>query len=291
MADYTDAKRTQGSVFPQDAYDAGGSPVRVEPLLDAEYFVSRFLFGIPLVSPFDPTSKITPEMLRDYINRGIGKFELDTKTTVSPVLRRVRLPFDPNLYYNNIWCEVPWKPVQKVLKLAIVSASYQDGPSKDDRYPLGNQIYAIPTQWVDLSYANHGKIFVNPINPAFAAVGFTTQAASSGATILQFIGVQGWVPAYWSIECEVGLCSQEGNVPVFVNEAVGQAAAILILDNLIPLFRSSSQSLGIDGLSQSSSDEMNRLLSEKRRQLAQDYKESINLIKTHYGIKFFASNV
>lgn len=272
MADFTDVKKPQGSIWPQDAYDAGGGPTRVEPLLSPELLVSRYLFGVPLRSPFDPSKEMTPEMLRDYINRGISKFEMDTKTTVSPVLRRIKLPFDPNLYYNNIWCEIPWKPVTALLKLAIVSASYQDGPTANDRYPGGNQIYQIPNQWVDMSYANHGKIFVNPINPAFAAVGFTQAASSSGATILQFIGIQGWVPAYWMVECQIGLCSSEGNVPIFVNEAVGMAAAIFALDNLIPLFRSSSQSLGIDGLSQSSNDDLNRLLSEKEGSLMRTTK-------------------
>jgi hypothetical protein len=291
MADYTDVKKGQGSVYPTDAYDAGGGPDRVEPILTPQVLKDRFLFGIPLVNPFNPKEKVTSAMLRDFIKRGIAQVEMDTKTTVSPVLRRVRLPFDPNLYYNNIWCEIPYKPVQKVLKLAIQSASYKDGPQENDRYPAGNQIYQIPNQWIDMSYAPHGKIFVNPINPAFAAVGFTTAAQTSGATILQFIGIQGWVPAYWTVECEVGFCSPEGNVPVYLNEAIGAKATILLLDTLIPMFRVSSQSLSLDGQGQSASDDMQRLLKQKRDDLVEAYKGYRASIKTHIGANMFVSNI
>lgn len=295
MADYNQggdpAKRGQGSVFPIDAIDAGGGPNRVEALLTPGKFRSRFFFGVPLVSPLDPKAKMTDDDLRDYILRGIAQFEQDIRSTVSPVIRRVRLPFDPNLYYNNIWCEVPWKPVQKVLRLAICSASYQDGPQAADRYPSGNQIYKIPNQWIDMSYAPHGKIFVNPINPAFSAVGFTDQMSSSGATILQFIGIQGWVPAYWTIECEVGFCSPEGNVPIIVNEAIGCQAAILLCDNLIPLFRVSSQSLSLDGQGQSATDDLQKLLKQKRDDLEKRYAQLKKDLKTYTGANFFASNI
>lgn len=291
MADYSDIKKGQGSVYPQDAYDAGGGPSRVEPLITPEKLRKRFLFGIPLISPLDRNQKLEDKDLRDYITRAISKLELATKTTFSPMLRRVRLPFDPNLYYQHIWCEIPHKPVQKVLRLAICSASYQDTPGQNDRYPPGAQIYQIPNQWIDMSYAAHGKVFVNPINPAFSAVGFQSQVQSSGATILQFIGMQGWVPAYWTIECEVGFCSPEGNVPVIANEAIGVEAAILVLDNLIPLFRIASQSLNLDGQGQSTSDTLQQLLKQKRDDLIVERKEIRAALKTYIGANFFASNL
>lgn len=294
MADFSDpiqVKKATGSVYPISVYDAAGGPDRVEHLLTPKMLRERFLFGLPLVSPLDPKQKITDPMLRDFIKRAINMVELDVKTTISPALHRVRLPFDQRLYYNNIWCEVPYKPINRLIRLAICSASYVDGGHENDRYPSGNQIYAIPSQWVDMSYAAQGKIFVNPINPAFTAVGFTEAAASSGATILQFIGIQGFVPAYWTLEVEVGFCSQEGNVPVVVNEAVGAKAAILLLDNLIPLFRISSQSLNIDGQGQSTTDDLQRLLKQKRDDLVAAYKEQTKALKMYIGATMFASNI
>lgn len=294
MADFSDplqVKKGTGSVYPISAIDAAGGPDRIEHMLTPAMLRSRFLFGIPLVSPLDPKQKITDKELRDYIKRAVNQVEMDVKTTISPVLHRVRLPFDPRLYYNNIWCEVAQKPINRLIRFAICSASYVDTPGAGDRYPSGAQIFQIPSQWVDMSYAAQGKIFVNPINPAFTAVGFTEAAASSGATILQFIGIQGWVPAYWTLEVEIGFCSQEGNVPVIVNEAVGAKAAILVLDNLIPLFRISNQSLNIDGQGQSTTDDLQRLLKQKRDDLLVEYKAQTKAMKTYIGATFFASNV
>jgi hypothetical protein len=274
-------------------------------------------------------------MIRDYIKRGMNEFESDTKTFLQPVIIRQRLPFDPQLYNANMWFEFPQKPIYRVLRCAICSASYTDqeggintNPTevynpdtrrpeqnygeeardngyrrhKNDRgprninsgnapYPSGDEIFQIPNEWIDTSYASHGKIFVNPINPAFSAIGTSSAVAAAGATILTFIGQQGWVPAYWTLECAVGFCSEDGDIPVFVNEAIGQRTAIMLLDNLIPLFRIASQSLGIDGLSQSVSDMEYQLLTQKRDKLAEDYKLSVKKIKTLTANTMFVSNI
>lgn len=288
--DLSDAKRGTGSVSPEAAYDAAGGRDRIEPAITASQLKSRFFFGIPLKSPITK-EEVTPDMMKDFIKRAWSLVELDTQVDLAPVARRHRLPFDPNLYQNNIWCEIPNKPIQKVIRLAICSASYKDTLGQADAYPSGAEIYKIPNEWVDMSYATRGKIFVNPINPAFSAIGASTAVAASGATILQFIGQQGFVPAYWTVECTHGFCSEDGNVPVFINEVLGQKAAMLLLDNLIPLFRVTSHSLSIDAMSQSVADQLQALLTQKRAQLEKDYMANVNRIKTLVGNKFFASNV
>jgi hypothetical protein len=139
--------------------------------------------------------------------------------------------------------------------------------------------------------ALRGILNVNPINPAFSAVGITTSVAASGATILQFIGQQGWVPAYWTAIVVHGFCSEEGNVPVIVNEAVGTRAAMMLLDNLIPLYKIASQSLQMDGLGQSVSDMSYKLLTDKRVQLEKDYLQQVKKIKMLTANTMFTSNV
>jgi hypothetical protein len=289
-SDLTDAKRPPGSVFPELVYDAAGGIDRIEPVLTPKVLRKRFFFGLPLISPITK-EKITDADIKDYIKRAVNMFEIDAQVEVAPVIRRHRLPFDPSLYHAHIWCEIPNKPVQKVIRLAICSASYSATPQVNDQYPSGAAIYRIPNEWVDMSYASKGKIFVNPINPAFSAIGTSTAVAASGATILQFIGLQGWVPAYWTMECLHGFCSEDGRVPVIVNEAIGARAGIMLLDNLIPLFRTTSQSLGLDGMSQSVTDQLQQLLKQKRDDLLVVYKETVNRIKTITNSKFFASNV
>src|SRR5579871_4873006 len=110
------AKRGTGSVLPEHAIDAAGAPDRIEPFLTAKQLKSRFLFGIPMVNPLNPKEKISTKDMEDFIKRGVNQFERDSMVDVMPVIRSHRLPFDPNLYHQFIYCEIPNKPVQKVIE-------------------------------------------------------------------------------------------------------------------------------------------------------------------------------
>lgn len=289
-SDLKDGKKLTGSVFPEGAIDASGQTERFEALITPKALKKRFLFGISMKAPLT-NEEITLSDLKDYIRRAIGQFEVDSKVLVMPVLKRHRLPFDPNLYQKFMWMEIDTKPIQKVTKLAICSAAYKDTPEATKQYPQGALIYEIPLEWVDTSYAAKGRIHVNPINPAFSAIGVHTSAPASGAAILHFIGQMNFVPAWWTVECVHGFCNSQGQVPVFLNECIGQLAAMMILDNLIPLFRTASQSLGVDGLSQSTSDLAYQLLTQKRQQLAEQYKENVKKVKAMTFNSFFVTNV
>lgn len=298
-------KRGTGSVFPEGAIDSGGGPERIEPMLTAKQLKQRMFKGFDLVSPING-EKWTMSDLKDTIKRATAQFEVDAQVKVAPLLLRKRLPFDPNLYHQFIYCDLPDKPISLVRRLAICSASYIDIPLQStdaaenvnpqnlvnaSRYPSGAQIYQIPTEWIEMGNAVRGLLNVNPINPAFSAIGITTSVAASGATILQFIGQQGWVPAYWTVEYVVGFCSLEGNVPVVVNECIAQKAALMVIDQLILLFKIANQSLNMDGLGQSVSDLTYQLLMEKRKQLVEDYKAGVHRIKMMTGNTMFSSNV
>jgi hypothetical protein len=290
QVDLTQAKKLPGSIYPEGAFSAPSGFGRIEPFLTPESLKTRFLFGLPLVSPIT-RAKITDVDLIDYIKRGASQLEVDAKVVVTPVMQRVRLPFDPALYEKNIWLECPYKPMQKLAALYIASASYANTPDQNAPYPAGANIYQVPNDWVDVSYAVKGKIFVNPINPAFAAVGTAQQAAFSGAGILQFIGMNGYVPAFWSIDALFGFCTQDGQVPLVVNEALGAWAAILLLTNLFPLFRATSHSLSADGLGQSSTDALQQLLQAKIEQLKLQYANNVKQIRSLCGTNFTTSNV
>ena len=289
-SDLKDAKRAPGSIFPEATYDSAPGLDRIEPMLTASKLTTRFLGGVPLVYPITK-ERITPEMLEDFIVRGSNQAEIDLQTTITATMRRVRMSFDPNLYNQHMWMEIPYKPVQKVARLAICSASYINTPQQNEQYPSGANIYTIPNEWIDMSYASKGKIFVNPINPAFSAISSATAVGSSGATILHFIGQQGWVPAYWTAEVLVGLGTEDGKVPIIVNEIVGCKTAMMIIDNLILSYRVASQSLGIDGLSQSVGDNMQNLLQKKREYLDASYRENVKKLKVIFGNTWFVGNV
>lgn len=286
------SKRGIGSVWPDKAIAAAPGLDRAEPFLTPALFKRRHLFGIPLISPVTG-EKMEPRDLKDYIQRGGNQFELDTRVAIFPVVKRWRLPFDPSSYQQFIYLEIPEKPVQQVLKLAITSASYTNTgkPNEQSRYPRGHEIYTIPNEWVEMGNASKGILNVNPINPAFTAISTNSAIAASGSTLMSFIGQQGWVPAYWNVEAVIGLGSMEGNVPSIVNEAVGLRATILLLDNLIPQFRFANQSLNIDGAGQSVSDNMYALLQQKRVDAEKDYDKIVNKIKAITSSRLFSSNL
>lgn len=291
------AKKPTGAVFPERAIDGTGLYAELEPMLDGKTMARRFLFGIPLISPLTK-EKLTPEDLEDFIKRGLAKFQLDAKCLVQTKVLRHRLPFDPNLYNQHIFCELPFKPVRRVIRLAICSSSYRE--VFDDKnevlestkqFPSGGNIYTIPNDWIEMGNAVRGYINVNPLSPAFTALGTAQATGAAGATILQFIGQQGWVPAYWTCEVETGLMCADGTLPVVVNEAIGSMAAMFACDLLLPLFRTASQSMSIDGLSQSVNDRMIELLQDKRQTLDQRYKDIVKQLKTMFGNNLFSSNV
>jgi len=243
-----------------------------------------------MISPITK-EKMSEQMLADYIKRGICLFEADAQVTVTATLQRTKQPFDPALYDQFCYIEVPFKPIQKMIKLSITSANYRGTRGEHDQYPSGGDIFEIPMEWVEVSNANRGRINVIPMQSAFSAIGITTSAPASGAAILLILGMKNWMPAYWLVEFLAGFCSEDGSVPVIVNEAIGAKAAILALNNLIPLFYIASQSLGIDSMSQSVSNNMYMLLTQKREALEKDYATSLKRIKTIAGNTLFSSHI
>ncbi len=313
------SKKGMGSVYPERVIDAAPSMDRIEPFLTADVFKSRFLFGIPLMSPLTK-EVLTKDQLADAVTRAANRFEVEAKVDIFPVVRRFKLPFEKATYNQYIYLEIPNKPVQQILELTIRSASYSEsggqfqaqrpsnspyGPvftppapqpqpydkNEDEKYPRGNIIYSIPNEWIEMANATRGIINVNPMNPAFNSIGIDSQFAGAGSIPLAFLGSTQMVPAYWVVEALIGMGTMEGQVPVAINEAVGAMATVLILDMLIPAFRISSQSLGIDNLSQSVNDNLMNLLTAKRQNALDDFNKLCKHFKMMTSNKIFSTNV
>lgn len=297
--DFSNAKKPTGAVFPERAIDGTGLYAELEPLIDGKTMARRFLFGIPLVSPLTK-EKLNSDDLEDFVKRGMARFQMESKALVQTKILRHRLPFDPNLYRQYMALEIPHKPIRKVLRLAICSASYAGvldslgQPEADKDFPSGGELYRIPAEWIETGNQHRGLLNVIPLGVLFSGggMGFETQSAAlSGQALLQIIGATGWLPAFWTVEVATGLMCEDGSVPVIVNEAIGSAAALYAIDLLLPLFRTASQSMSIDGLNQSISDRMIELLQDKRTTLEGRYKEIIKHLKVLFGNAFFTSNV
>jgi len=292
--DLSKAKKGTGSVFPEKAIDAVGGFERLEPLLGPDEFKRRFFFGIPLASPVTKET-LTPDDLRDFIKRAANAVELDSKVDITPVIRRHRLPFDPALFAQWAHMEIPNRPIQKVIKLAIASASYA-GTSIDNQnsdHPHSGDIYIVPNEWVEMGNAVRGILNINPMSPLYSASGGTMSGAlsSQGAASLLLIGQGTWLPAFWTAELLHGFCTEEGNVPVIINEVIGQKAAMMLISNLLPMYAIVSQSLNMDGLGQSVSNQTYQVLQIKYQILEKEYNTNIGKIKMMTGSKLFSGSV
>jgi len=409
------AKKGTGATFPERQIDGTGLYAELEPLIDGETMARSYLFGIPLISPLTK-ERLGPKDLESFIKRGLGRFQLEAKTSVQTRLVRHRMPFDPQLYAQFVALEIPFKPIRRVKRLAICSAAYgsindfgeeesvslendheglfPDGqsprhtnpwhlgtpyglgaivtwngssyasavsanvgnqpdtspaqwtlaawdgawsnvttygigavvkynnnlyvsqqvgnlgnvpimtpafwatatskPKHDHRFPSGSEIYRIPNEWIEMGNATRGLLNVVPLGVVFSGggLGFEAQAGSlTGSALLQVIGALGFLPAFWTVECETGLMDPEGMVPVIVNEAIGSAAAIYALEVMLPLFRIASQSMSVDGLSQSVTDRIIELIELRLDKLEKRYAMIIKHLKVMFGNSFFTSNV
>jgi hypothetical protein len=405
------SKLPTGAIFPERAIDGTGIYDELEPLIDGETMARSYLFGIPLVSPITK-ERLGPKDLNNFVKRGMARFQLEVKAQVQTKLVRHRMPFDPELYKQYIALEIPFKPIRRVTRVAICSASYAgqidwgpddvqyqlptddsltyfpiqnnwqgqtayglgaivtwngfsysslqganannqpdtspawwsvaqwDGdwspvttygvgaivtylaqkyvsqlPSNignlpnsspqfwsvatvkspiDPRFPSGAEIYNLPLEWLEMGNATRGLLNVVPLGIIFSGggLGFEAQAGSlTGSALLQVIGAQGWLPAFWTVECETGLMDAEGQVPVIVNEAIGIASALYAIDVLLPLFRVASQSMSVDNLSQSVQDRIIDIMERKQETLEKRYSMIVKHLKTMFGNNFFTSNV
>lgn len=279
MADYTNSKSGPGGVFPDNATETTWN--RLEPLITAEQVRYRHLFGIPLVSAMkDPlTGKaqvMTDDLIKDTIDRSISMAESDTGLDIFPIRQKEKHPFDRNEFNSFGYFRVEHRPVATIDKVTMTPSNNVD-------------IYSVPLEWVETAYLPRGQINIIPL---FAATGYNSPVATGnvGAAFLAVLGSHQWVPAFWQIEYTSGF--PDGLLPKIVNELIGTIAAMEVLGLLAATYaKSSSHSLGIDGMSQSVStpgpalfDQRIGLLADKRKMLAKK-------LKTQYGLNLFSSNV
>jgi hypothetical protein len=295
MADLRKAKKPINATYPLNTIDSAKTFETLEPLLTPTQFKQRFLFGIPTTAPLTG-EKLGNADFKDFIKRAVNLVETDSKIDIQARIKRVRLPFHSQDYRNFIHLEIPHKPIRKIVGLTISAATQQGSVNEDDeddstsQFPNGMRLYKFPLEWLDFNHL--GTISVNPFSPAFSAVGIDTGVTPATSPLTAFLGQLRFTPGFWNVTVLTGVaCEETGNIPVVFNEMIGMKAAMLAIDNLIPLFRVSSQSLGIDGLSQSVNDNLYQLLTNKRQQLDNDYKNLLTTLKTQYSQRFFMTSV
>jgi len=273
------AKIPPGAIYSENAI--ADSRFTLEPLLTVEQLRTRYLFGIPLMSPFpDPITKkrtvMTEPMLKDIIVGAVSKAEADCKLDIFPVYRKEKDAFDINLYNSLGYFMLPHRPCYALVKLSVTPSNEQD-------------VYVVPNQWIEGAYLVRGQFNIIPLTVAFVQGTYIPQQSSGGAAFLQILGNKAWIPAWWQYEYISGYPG--GSVPRIINDYVGCLAALEILSMLSALYRTTSHSLGADGLSQSVSGPGPNLYGPRLKDLEEKRVRLQGQIRAFYGYKIFSATL
>lgn len=277
-------KEAIGEVYPKDAIDY--SPLgRLEPLITPKEVISRFLFGIPLVSATrDPvTGKyayMDDETLKDYIDSAVADVEEEVGVDIYPVKRREKHPFDINLYNSFGHLVVERAPILRVEKLSVTPSNGQD-------------IFILPLEWLENAHFAKGQISIVPMT--IASIGGAIMSpvqhagASGGAAFINILGMKGWIPAFWQVEYVAGF--PEGKIPRLVNDLIGINAAIMALGTLAATNRQGSYSLSIDGMGQSGSTPGPQVYDSRIQMLREQHHKMVSKLKARFGRKMFVGTI
>lgn len=272
MADYQDSKKREQLAYPVEAKAASGLMTRVETLVTPELLKSRYLHAIDL-------SDYTENELKQEIMIAMNEVEAFTGLNISNVQFKERIPYDSSLYKNFLHVKTNHGPVLSVEQFAVESSN-------------GDEIYKLPPDWIEMGMAHKRQINLLPILTVFGTSGTIASSAPDGALIfLQSLTNYKWLPAFWSITYTAGVCKEDGKLPVVFNDLIGLTAAIEVLSAKQNLIVYNSQSLGQDGISQSSSGPGPQTY-QPRIDILQNKRDKLMArVKSIFHNKYFISNI
>lgn len=281
MSDYSNSKSLPdgGATFPENAIATAWK--RLEPLMTTDQLVTRYLFGIPLMSRMkDPrTGKpmvITDDMLKDYIQLAVDTAETECSIDIMPVQYSEKFAFDKAEYDQFGYFKCTHKPVHSIEKLAVTPSDNID-------------VFIVPLEWVETTFLTYGQVNIIPLTLAITSTGITNSQAGGGSVFLNILGQKPWVPAFWSMWYTTGFAN--GMIPTIINDLIGTIAAMRVLSMLAATYRTNSNSLSIDGMSQSVSTPGPQLFKVRLEELANDRKMLTNKVKKLFQQKFVVGNI
>lgn len=278
MADYEKSKGR--SLYPDNATETSWN--RLEPLITAEDVRVGHLFGIPLYSGIrDPKTGVAQEMtdplITKLIERAVSLAEDDCNIDILPVQHSVRMEFDQQHYQSFGYSKLPHRPVSSVQSLKVVPSN-------------GVAVYDVPLEWIDVGGLTWGQLNIVPLTIGTNASGYQPVQSAGGAVFLSIFANRQYMPFFWEVTYTTGF--PDGKLPKTINELIGTVAAMEILSMLAATYaRSSSTSLGLDGLSQSVSGPGPQIYVQRIQELAEKRKKLVKRVKMRYGVTMFSGNV
>ena len=241
MADFENTKPGIGGVYPENADDLDWE--YCEPLVTAAKLKQIHLFGLPLVSgvrdPFTNRAQVmTDTDLKEFIVEAMNLAELELNMDIMPKQFLEKHAFDKAAYDSFGYLMLRHRPVASIERLTVTPSNESD-------------VFEVPPEWIDVGHLRQGQINLIPLTIALkSGTVVPLNTAPGGATFLSIFGHRPWIPSFWKVGYTAGF--PEGKIPRIVNQLIGVVAAMEVLSMLATTFaRSTSQSLSIDGASQS----------------------------------------
>ncbi len=269
------------------SYKANGYPIhvsepnaalkRVEALLTPKLFRSRFLKGIQEILLDKLGIKYSNEELKDFINRAINTIELELNMSVVAQEYSEKIAWDQSLWNNWIFTQTT-HPILRLKDFSIRSAN-------------GDNLFRLPAEWVDAGQFHARQINIVPLLSVQSSGGVVASSPTGlGFSLLYRAGVQ-WIPSYYEVVYDSGICLDGSSVPVVVNELIGVVAAMDLLSSVASLNMYNSVSLSQDGLGQSSSSSGPQIFALRMQELQAKRDSIMKQLKRVFSQRFFMSNI
>lgn len=284
MPIYDGSKGIVGGMYPANAIATVLG--RLEPLITPDQLKSEFLKGIQMTLKIkDPDTnkpyKIMDEELKKYIDRAIDTAEQETGLSLFPTQVSDKLPYTKQDWEAFGYMQLPHRPISSIESMTV-------------RLADGSDVFTFPTTWLETANLLHGQMNLLPL--AFqnveAGTGIVGGDTGGGGTAVFFNSLWGrpWVAALFNVVYTVGF--KDGMMPKMVNELIGTIAAMRVLSMIAAAYAANtSVSLGIDGMSQSTSGPGPQRFTQRMTELAEDRKLYVRKLKKLCGTSFVAGSV
>ena len=269
---------TQGQGDSFGTTDAQGEPSfgRFGPIIDVGRFKQEYLFGIPLTSSLTGET-VSDNTLKKFIEKGISDFETSVRIHVNPVKHTDRFDFEraDDLRFGTR--RVMRWPILKVERLAALWPGRNEALSEVD--PDQSQEIEYPTSWVTMQ-GDTGLIRIVPNSGSLVNADVNFLASSAYRTVV-LGGLKGW-PNMWRMTYIAGF--DRDKVPEAVNDLIGVLGSIKFLSMMGPIiFPVATQSIGLDGMSQSVGTAGPQWLAGRMNELIAERDRLVQQLKTHYA--------
>jgi hypothetical protein len=152
-------------------------------------------------------------------------------------------------------------------------------------------MFKLPLEWVEVGLLHLGQVNLIPLT--IATRGGTMVPLTSGpggSFFLSLLQGKPWVPALFEFVYTTGF--KEGTVPKILNQYIGCIAAMEILSLLATTYsKSTSTSLGIDGLSQSIGTPGMEIFTQRMKELSEKRHWILGRIQAAVNANFIVDNL